>query len=269
MAVTGLKSNLTPELDKQNVHASAQTADGSVTLYSDEFGEHYHSLKDGALTETLYKHVIPAYTYVSQKGLEEVSVLDICFGLGYNTLATLYYFRQQGFKGKIYIESPEMDESLITNLANLEYPGEFSSLLPVIDALSKNRTYRDESNEVKIVIGDAREMIKETKTKYHVVYQDPFSPKKNPLLWTEEYFTDIKVHLYETSILTTYSQATPVRMGLYKQGFYLFEQEVERIRPGTIASLEQISGLKPIDMALKLQRNPLAKALHDSDFSAS
>jgi len=38
-----------------------QSEDGSFTAYSKKFDEHYHSLKDGAYTEALYKHVIPAF----------------------------------------------------------------------------------------------------------------------------------------------------------------------------------------------------------------
>lgn len=245
----------------------ACTSDGSLTLYSCEFDEHYHSLKDGALNETLHKHVIPAFEFIREKGLEEVSILDICFGLGYNTLATFYYFRKEGFEGKIRIESPEMDGNLIANLTNLEYPEEFASLIPVINALSQNRIYCDGRNEIKLYVGDAREMIRGSKTNYHIVYQDPFSPKKNPMLWTEEYFRDIKIHLHETNILTTYSQASSVRVGLHNLGFYLYEQKIDNVRSGTVASLEKLSGLKLIDMKLKLKRNPSAKSLYDTDFS--
>ena len=68
-------------------HTMVQSEDGSFTAYSKEFDEHYHSTKDGALQESLQKHVIPALYHVKDK--EQISILDICFGLGFNTLATL------------------------------------------------------------------------------------------------------------------------------------------------------------------------------------
>jgi len=37
------------------------TNDGTATLYSKEFDESYHSQKDGALRESLEKHIIPAF----------------------------------------------------------------------------------------------------------------------------------------------------------------------------------------------------------------
>ena len=62
--------------------------DGTHTLYSVEFDEPYHSTKDGALHESLQKYVIP--TLRIKKNRQKLVILDICFGLGYNTFATLY-----------------------------------------------------------------------------------------------------------------------------------------------------------------------------------
>jgi len=39
------------------------TNDGTATLYSKEFDESYHSQKDGALRESLEKHIIPAFKF--------------------------------------------------------------------------------------------------------------------------------------------------------------------------------------------------------------
>ena len=67
--------------------------DGTNTLFSKEFNEPYHSTKDGALHESLEKYVKPSLTLSKNK--TELTILDICFGLGYNTFATLYYIKQQ------------------------------------------------------------------------------------------------------------------------------------------------------------------------------
>ena len=63
------------------------TNDGTFTLYSKEFDECYHSTKDGALNESLNKHIIPAFNLAPKK--DKITILDICYGLGYNTLSTL------------------------------------------------------------------------------------------------------------------------------------------------------------------------------------
>ena len=77
------------------------TKDGSYTLYSNKFNQHYHSIKEGALNESLHKHVIPAFNHHINKN--ELNILDICFGLGYNTLATIYYVKHNNLNTKINI----------------------------------------------------------------------------------------------------------------------------------------------------------------------
>lgn len=108
--------------------------------------------------------------------------------------------------------------------------------------------------------------MKNVDIKFDIIYQDAFSPKKNPLLWTKEYFENIRDISSDDAVLTTYSTATPVRMALWENGFKLYEPESNNVRSGTIASLKDLN-LSPIDMELKLSRNPQAKSLIDSDFS--
>jgi len=240
------------------------TEDGSTTLFSEEFRESYHSTFDGALHETLHKHVIPAFSY--QKDKLELTILDICFGLGYNTLATIYYIRKENLNTKVHILSPEFDQELIASLSTFEYPKEFDSLKNIIRELSQNFYYEDNQFKIEILLGDARISIPKIKHKVDIVYQDAFSPKKNPLLWTKEYFTDIKALCKEDTILTTYSTAIAVRMGLYENGFYIFLSDGNRVRPFTIASMTMLENIKYIDMELKKSRNLEARSLKDSDY---
>jgi hypothetical protein len=102
---------------------SVVTSDGSKTLYSVGFGEAYHSERDGALRESLEKHVRSAFRFVGDR--EELTILDICFGLGFNTLATLYYLKQNSINKKVTIISPELDATLIASLKDFQYPDIF------------------------------------------------------------------------------------------------------------------------------------------------
>jgi len=238
------------------------TEDGTITLYSKEFDECYHSTKDGALQESFKKHIIPAFTLVSKK--ERLTILDICYGLGYNTLATLFYKNSQDMDTKLHIISPELDKKLIQSLKNFDYPKEFKQFKEVIDALSSNFFYEDSSIKIEIIIGDARETIKGIENKIDIVYQDAFSPKKNPALWSFEFFSDIKRIAKEDLIITTYSSATSIRMSLYENGFKLYTPPKTDVRSGTIASLKELN-LKSIDMELKKSRNPKARAIYDNE----
>jgi len=244
--------------------------DGSLTLYSKEFNESYHSPKDGALRESLNKHVIPAFNL--HEGKPTLRILDICYGLGYNTLATLHYIRSQQLDVKVEIVSPEFDEALVRSLKDFAYPAVFKPLHPIIEALSNDFCYEDEQFKITILIGDARETIPQLlhtpssllTDKLDIVYQDAFSPKVNPLLWTREWFADIRALCKEDAVLTTYSTAAATRMGLHENGFELHYYDAPNTRRSLIASPKRIDGLEWIDMALKKARNPKAESLRDA-----
>lgn len=240
------------------------TGDGSQTLYSAEFGETYHSNKDGALYESMQKHVLSAFRLKGER--EKLTILDICFGLGYNTLATLYHVKKENLSTKIHIISPELDRGLIESLSSFAYPEEFAVFKPIIEQLSRDFYYEDDQFKVEIVIGDAREVIPQLKEKFDIVYQDPFSPAQNPLLWTREYFKQIRDAMREDAVLTTYSIAADVRMGLDENSFNLFMLSGEKIRSWMVASPSMWDGLEFIDMELKKKRNPDARSLRDAMF---
>ena len=242
-------------------HTMVQSEDGSFTAYSAEFGEHYHSTKDGALQESLQKHVIPALLHVSDK--DEVAILDICFGLGFNTLATLYYMRFHGIEKKLTIYSPEFDKELIASLRYFEYPAVFDEFKEIIYALATSGEYKSESLHVSIYLGDAREFLLTCKQKFDIVYQDAFSPSSNPILWTKEYFKDLKNLMKEDGILTTYSIALPIRIALHVNGFYLYLYQPQGCRSSTIASLKPLQGYELVDVGHKMRCNPDVKALSD------
>ena len=64
-----------------------QTQDGSFTFFSTEFNEAFHS-HYGAKQESLLKFAIPTQLPIlAETGF--VRLLDICYGLGYNTAAAL------------------------------------------------------------------------------------------------------------------------------------------------------------------------------------
>jgi tRNA U34 5-methylaminomethyl-2-thiouridine-forming methyltransferase MnmC len=238
--------------------------DGTNTLFSEEFNEPYHSTKDGALHESLEKHVKPALEI--QKDKDSLVILDICFGLGYNTLATLYYIKKHNLKTKIEILSPEFDDELIQSLVNFDYPDEFKVLSSIIESLSKNFFYEDEQFKIEILRGDARVTIPKIKKRVDIIYQDAFSPTHNPLLWTKEFFSDIAKISKKDTILTTYSTAASIRLGLYENGFFIFIYYGEKTRYSTIASMKILNNLEYIDMELKKIRNPLAKSFKDKEF---
>lgn len=238
-----------------------QTKDSSFTLYSEDYDECYHNVNDGALSESLKKHVEPAFLFAPKK--DKLTILDICFGLGYNTLTTLYYLKRDNLDTKVEIISPELDRDLVKSLKDFDYPKEFNDFKHIISEISRNYFYEDENIKIDVKIGDAREVIKNIDKKIDIVYQDPFSPKKNPTLWTVEYFKDIFDIMDKDGILTTYSIASPVRFALDESGFLVYEREIEGLKKETVAAKKELP-LKKIDIAKKRKRSS-SKALRDRD----
>ncbi len=241
--------------------------DGSYTLFSHDFDEPYHSTKDGALHESLEKHVKPSLSLKSQH--EKLTILDICFGLGYNTFATLYYIKIHKLNTKIHILSPEFDEALVRSLIHFNFPPEFDSIKTIIQEVSQNLYYEDAQFKIEVLLGDARESIPKIKEKIDIVYQDAFSPAHNPLLWTQEWFADIRAICKADALLTTYSSAAAIRLGLYENGFLIFIHRAELMRYSTVASLKMLEGFEYIDMELKKVRNTEARSMRDAEYLLS
>ena len=251
---------------ENNQHRIVQSEDGSYTAYSSLFDEHYHSTKDGALTESLQKHVIPAFALQGDKN--EVTILDICFGLGFNTLATLYYLKTNGIEKQLRIFSPEFDGDLVKTLADFPYPEVFAPFLPIVKSLSEKYYYKDDHIEIRLYIGDAREYLRSCSERFDIVYQDAFSPSVNPLLWTKEYFADVVRLMKDDAVLTTYSTALKTRLALYENGLQVYLNRGEGYRNATVASRrDALGGMERVDMGHKIACNADAAPLRDDEIS--
>ena len=243
------------------LHTMTMSQDGTYTAYSKEYDEHYHSTKDGALKESLLKHVVPAFKI--KKDLAEINILDICYGLGFNTLATLYHYKQNFLSSKLNIYSPELDASLVSSLKNFTYPQEFDEFKHIIFELSENGVYSDENLYIEIYLGDARDYVRRFEEKFDIVYQDAFSPSSNPTLWTQEYFAEIKKAIKKDAVLTTYSTAIATRLALWNNNFIVYVNGVDGIRDATVASRAELEEFALVDMKHKISCNPDAKPLRD------
>lgn len=247
---------------QDNINSIVATKDGSNTLFSQKYNQHYHNPDDGAINEALSKHIIPAFSFVQDK--EELTILDICFGIGYNTFSTIYYILQNNLNIKVNIYSPELDASLVKSLDSFDFPKEFDEIKHIINSIAKTCKYEDEKIKIEVFIGDAREYIKSLdKDSFDIIYQDAFSSEVNFELWTKEYFEDIFALCKDDCIMSTYAIATPIRLSMYEAKFFIYEHRPIK-RKITLAFKEKqdIIG-KYIDMQLKKQRNKEAIALYD------
>lgn len=198
---------------------SVKTKDNSITFFNEKYQETYHSIS-GALEESFKKFVEPC------KISNGMKILDVCFGLGYNTLAALHTAKN------LKIIALENDEEILKEILKMDVD------LPewkIIQEVAKKKYYKDENYEIELIMGDALETVK-VDEKFDTVFLDPFSPKKCPELWTEKFFKDIFDKMEKGSILATYSCAGIVKRNLRSVGFEVCEGPiVGRKSPGTLA----------------------------------
>ncbi|TLD88703.1 MnmC family methyltransferase [Helicobacter sp. MIT 05-5294] len=273
------------------------TQDSSITLYNEHFREAYHNANDGALQETLHKHILPALSL--QTNMPYLSVLDICFGLGFNTLCLLFAARLQNFSGKIAIHSPEIDERLLPRLLSFPYPKELKSQRVALESLVKTHYFKEANFEVVLHLGDAREILagfvenwnpkrdfqkdsnlqtqreqRIPKMPFNVIFQDPFSPAKNRSLWTYEYFKNLYVLSAQNVVITTYSLHSGMLYSAYLAGFYAYRVKQKRVRDSVILTktseiprlrLENVLEITPINLAHKIKANPNLWGLYDEN----
>lgn len=242
-----------------------ESRDGSFSAYNADFDECYHSLKDGALSESLHKHIYPALTHL--QGVfhalpDTLYVLDICFGLGYNAFTLLSTLAHNHFKGKVIIYSPEQDAHLFCKLCEFTYPDYINAYRQCFDEIlyfyenSPNARLCRISVKIHTLIcdfyaykGNALDILSSLPSAhFHIIFQDAFSPKKNQALWSESYFRILFSLLHPQGIITTYSQSKAIRHNALLAGFKVYNYENTFTRGGSVISKDkpQLQNLKII-----------------------
>lgn len=208
------------------------TSDGSVTFHNEQFDEAYHS-KSGAKEEAVKKFVEPCrIAELAKSG--KMRILDICFGIGYNTAAAIDCALAANPDCIIEVIGLENDEKILNEILMLN---DSFICYPIIKKTVKHKYQYFKNNvSIKIIIGDAIQSIKTINGEFDAVFLDPFSPKKCPEFWTKMFFEDIHKVMKKNSRLATYSCARVVRDNLRNAGFQIQDgPKIWRRGPSTIA----------------------------------
>ncbi|MCE3046956.1 tRNA (5-methylaminomethyl-2-thiouridine)(34)-methyltransferase MnmD [Helicobacter kayseriensis] len=223
------------------------SADGSHTLFNEEYQESYHSLKDGAINETMQKHVLPPLDCLDLMSRPKIRILDICFGLGYNSFFTIYAFLLRQYCGEIEIYSPEKDLEIFSKLLKINYPKEIltldgTELKEILSALKDEGEYSQNQWKIQCFRGEALEYLERFDCGFFdVIYQDAFSPQKNLELWSEQYFSKLFILLKDDGVITTYSQSKQVSETVKKIGFYVYEIQQKEVRNSRLFAKKEIN----------------------------
>ena len=218
------------------------TEDGSLTLYTPRFGEHYHSTH-GAVQES--RHI---YTGFALKGRlatwhqdkeRPLRLFEVGLGTGLNALLTaLIANKEQIPIHYTSIEKYPLPKEIFHHLSYEDVIGEGS------DELLRRLHESPWGEDVSItpfftlhkVLGDLTDYV--FPQALDVVYYDAFSPEAQPELWEERLFLSLYDAMNCQATLATYCAKGVVRRALQQAGF-----SVERL-PGPPGKREVLRAVK-------------------------
>lgn len=205
-------------MDEKNRYQLVETGDGSYSLFSSAYQESYHS-RGGALTEARDRFIGPCRIREIAREKGEVSILEVGFGLGVNLAATLYALKEVEGLEKISYTTTEMDRDLLAFLPQVPIPDELAAEFAVVHELARAEQVVDDGRELHLLVGDARETLTSIEGPFDAVYLDAFSPKKNPELWTVDFFRELHRLITPEGLVSTYSMAARIRLAFLAAGF--------------------------------------------------
>ncbi|MEH2102044.1 MAG: MnmC family methyltransferase [Nostoc sp.] len=229
--------NFTPKL----------TADGSFTFVSQEFGESFHS-HYGAMQESFCKFVEPTQlATAAQKPV--LRLLDVCYGLGYNTAAALQTIWAVNPSCCVEVIGLELNPAVPqAAIAHHLFDNWNCNYIEILKQLACEHQVQTPYLKAKLLIGDARNTIRlvhQSGFWADAIFLDPFSPPQCPQLWTVEFIKQLSLCLHPDGLLATYSCSAAVRTAFLSAGLVIYSTPpVGRRSPGTMATHSRMAESK-------------------------
>ncbi len=214
------------------------TQDGSHSLYSEQFGENYHS-KYGAIQESLHVFIQAGlfYKFAMQ---DHVSVLGIGFGSGLNAFLT--YLETFKREKSVYYEGVEAYPVPLEEAAKLNFPELLQSKDQkyIFDQMHQCEWDKDHQLNERFLFRKSLNRFENinVKEKFDVVFFDAFAPSTQPELWESPVLSLMYDALKPGGVFVTYSAKGSVKRNLKGLGFTL-----ENL-PGPPGKREMIRAIK-------------------------
>ena len=222
------------------------TDDGSYSINSKEINHKIETLhtSTGAISESFEKFIKPMkFNYE-----EDIAILDICAGLGYNSSAAIEDFMKNSSKSNLTIDMVEI--SYATLACGLLIPSPIKTHDITKKAIENELIKQDyatlsletceipENIDLNVYIEDARQTVQKLKDNtYDAIFLDPFSQNMAPELFSLEFFKEFRRVIKDDGIVATYTSSAPVRAAFIEADFYIGQGPIfGRKQGGTLAS---------------------------------
>lgn len=188
--------------------------DGSFSLWSERFGEGFHSA-EGALLEARQVFVAPAQLDRFAPGAE-LTVVEVAVGSGTNTAALIEATDRRGL-GLRWWGLEQDPAPLQLAVGDEGFQAQWSPML--LQRLGEL------CGSDHLLWGDARarlpDLVERLEGRCDLVLLDAFSPRRCPELWSLEFLSQLARLLAPSGRLLTYSSAAAVRRALELGGLQL------------------------------------------------
>ncbi len=204
------------------------TKDGSSTLYSPKFEQHYHN-PNGAVAESLYNFFETTGLTEEIRKQRSFNIFETGFGTGMNLILLLDHLEKMPNSGQITYLSVEAFPITAETVSNLQFGADsgldtYKPLLERIFRESKpglNRFDLGSDRKLLLYIGQfdhlfEQESISET---FQFIFHDPFSPEVNAELWTPDVFRNLISISSPDALLSTYCAASSARAAMAVAGW--------------------------------------------------
>ena len=213
------------------------TDDGSYSIKSKEINHKVETLhtSTGAISESFEKFIKPMKFNYN----EDIAILDICAGLGYNSSAAIADFIKNSSDSNLQIDMVEISKATLA--CGLLVP----SPIPEHDITKKaieneliKKDYASISYEKCEIPENARQTIQNLEDNYYdAIFLDPFSQNMAPELFSLDFFRQFRRVIKDNGIIATYTSSAPVRAGFIESGFHVGQGPIfGRKQGGTLAS---------------------------------
>ena len=221
------------------------TDDGSYSINSKEINHKIETLhtSTGAISESFEKFIKPMkFNYT-----EDIKILDICAGLGYNTSAAIAEFNNNS-NNNLTIDMVEISKATLACGILIPSPiPEHDITKKAIEnelikqnyaTLSLEKTQIPNNININVFIEDARQTVQKLKdNSYDAIFLDPFSQNMAPELFSLDFFKEFRRIIKDDGIVATYTSSAPVRAAFIESDFYIGLGPIfGRKQGGTLAS---------------------------------